>query len=91
MLHALTLKLFYRLGLDSCLEVEAKSVLFGTQLEGLRDMPYRMRATHQRRQAQARPHALPLSGRGRHAALSGLGVIADNLVNIGQALHKRTA
>jgi ParB family chromosome partitioning protein len=40
MLHALTLKLFYRFGLDSCLEVEAKSVVFGTQLEGLGDMPY---------------------------------------------------
>jgi ParB family chromosome partitioning protein len=40
MLHALTLKLFYRFGLDSCLEVEAKSVLFGTQIEGLGDMPY---------------------------------------------------
>ncbi|HXE87044.1 MAG TPA: ParB N-terminal domain-containing protein, partial [Hyphomicrobiaceae bacterium] len=40
MLHALCIKLFYRFGLDSCLEVEAKSVLFGTQVEGLADMPY---------------------------------------------------
>ncbi|HEY1244332.1 MAG TPA: ParB/RepB/Spo0J family partition protein, partial [Hyphomicrobiaceae bacterium] len=40
MLHALCLKLFYRFGLDSCLEVEARSVLFGTQIEGLGDMPY---------------------------------------------------
>jgi ParB family transcriptional regulator, chromosome partitioning protein len=40
MLHSFTLKLFYRFGLDSCLEVEAKSVLFGTQIEGLGDMPY---------------------------------------------------
>jgi ParB family chromosome partitioning protein len=40
MLHALCLKLFYRFGLDSCLEVEAKSVLFRTQVEGLGDMPY---------------------------------------------------
>ena len=40
MLHALCLKLFYRFGLDSCLEVEAKSVLFGTQIEGLGDMSY---------------------------------------------------
>jgi ParB family transcriptional regulator, chromosome partitioning protein len=40
MLHALCLKLFYRFGLDSCLEVEAKSVLFGTQIEGLADTPY---------------------------------------------------
>jgi ParB family chromosome partitioning protein len=40
MLHALCLKLFYRFGLDSCLEVEAKSVLSGSQIEGLGDMPY---------------------------------------------------
>jgi ParB family chromosome partitioning protein len=40
MLHALCLKLFYRFGLDSCLEVEAKGVLFGPQIEGLGDMPY---------------------------------------------------
>jgi ParB family chromosome partitioning protein len=40
MLHALTLKLFYRFGLDSCLEVEAKSVLFGTQVQGLGDTGY---------------------------------------------------
>jgi ParB family chromosome partitioning protein len=40
MLHALCLKLFYRFGLDSCLEMEAKSVLFGTQIDGLGDMPY---------------------------------------------------
>jgi ParB family chromosome partitioning protein len=40
MLHALCLKLFYRFGLDSCLEVEVKNVLFGSQIEGLGDMPY---------------------------------------------------
>ena len=45
MLHALCLKLFYRFGLDSCLEVEVKSVLFGTQIEGLADMPTRPRST----------------------------------------------
>jgi ParB family chromosome partitioning protein len=39
-LHALCLKLFYRLGLDSCLEVDAKSVLFGSQVEGLSGMAY---------------------------------------------------
>jgi ParB family chromosome partitioning protein len=39
-LHALCLKLFYRFGLDTCLEVEAKSVLFGMQVEGLGDMGY---------------------------------------------------
>jgi ParB family chromosome partitioning protein len=40
MLHALCLKLFYRFGLDSCLEVEAKSVLFGSQVEGLGGTAY---------------------------------------------------
>ena len=40
MLHALCLKLFYRFGLDSCLEVDAKSVLFGSQVEGLGGMAY---------------------------------------------------
>jgi ParB family chromosome partitioning protein len=39
-LHALCLKLFYRLGLDSCLEVDAKSVLFGSQVEGLGGTAY---------------------------------------------------
>jgi ParB family chromosome partitioning protein len=39
-LHVLCLKLFYRLGLDSCLEVDAKSVLFGSQVEGLGGMAY---------------------------------------------------
>ena len=40
MLHALCLRLFYRLGPDTCLEVEAKSILFGTQVQGLGDMAY---------------------------------------------------
>jgi ParB family chromosome partitioning protein len=40
LLHALCLKLFYRFGLDTCLEVEAKSVLFGTQVPGLGDTAY---------------------------------------------------
>ena len=40
MLHAVCLKLFYRFGLDSCLEVDAKSVLFGSQVEGLGGMAY---------------------------------------------------
>ncbi len=39
-LHALCLKLFYRIALDSCLEVDAKSVLFGSQVEGLGGMAY---------------------------------------------------
>src|SRR5581483_9270363 len=37
-LHVLCLKLFYRYGLDSCLEIEPKSVTFG-QAPGLADMP----------------------------------------------------
>jgi ParB family chromosome partitioning protein len=37
MLHVLCLKLFYPYGSDSCLEVEAKSVTFGSQAPGLND------------------------------------------------------
>jgi ParB family chromosome partitioning protein len=37
-LHVLCLKLFYRYGLDSCLEIEPKSVLFG-HAPGLSDTP----------------------------------------------------
>ncbi len=36
-LHALTLKTFYRYGSDSCLELDLKSVNFGTQAPGLND------------------------------------------------------
>jgi ParB family transcriptional regulator, chromosome partitioning protein len=36
-LHALTLKAFYAYRLDTCLELEAKSVSFGTQAPGLND------------------------------------------------------
>ena len=36
-LHALCLKLFYRYGSDSCLEIEPKSVRFGAQAPGLAD------------------------------------------------------
>jgi ParB family chromosome partitioning protein len=36
-LHVLCLKLFYRYGCDSCLEIEAKSVAFGQQAPGLSD------------------------------------------------------
>lgn len=36
-LHALTLKAFYPYGSDSCLELEMKSVAFGTQAPGLND------------------------------------------------------
>jgi ParB family chromosome partitioning protein len=38
-LHVLCLKLFYRYALDSCLEIEAKSVMFGAQAPGLADTP----------------------------------------------------
>ena len=38
-LHALCLKLFYPYGLDSCLDLDAKSVAFGTQAPGLNDTP----------------------------------------------------
>jgi ParB family chromosome partitioning protein len=36
-LHALCLKLFYRYAMESCLEIEAKSVIFGSQAPGLND------------------------------------------------------
>lgn len=36
-LHVLCLKLFYRYGSDSCLEIEPKSVMFGNQAPGLAD------------------------------------------------------
>jgi ParB family chromosome partitioning protein len=36
-LHALCLKLFYRYGSDSCLEIEPKSAQFGAQAPGLAD------------------------------------------------------
>jgi ParB family chromosome partitioning protein len=36
-LHALTLKVFYQYGLDSCLELDLKTVSFGAQAPGLND------------------------------------------------------
>lgn len=36
-LHALTLKVFYHYGSDSCLELDLKTVSFGTQTPGLND------------------------------------------------------
>lgn len=36
-LHVLCLKLFYRYALDSCLEIEPKSPMFGSQAPGLAD------------------------------------------------------
>jgi ParB family chromosome partitioning protein len=38
-LHTLCLKLFYRYGLESCLEIDPKSVMFGAQAPGLADTP----------------------------------------------------
>jgi ParB family chromosome partitioning protein len=38
-LHAICLKMFYRYGSDSCLEIEAKNVCFGAQAPGLSDSP----------------------------------------------------
>jgi ParB family chromosome partitioning protein len=38
-LHVLCLKLFYRYGSDSCLEIDPKSVMFGSQAPGLADTP----------------------------------------------------
>ncbi|MCF3947805.1 ParB/RepB/Spo0J family partition protein [Acidiphilium iwatense] len=39
LLHVLCLKLFYRYGSDSCLEIEPKSVMFGNHAPGLTDTP----------------------------------------------------
>ena len=38
-LHAMCLRLFYRYGSDTCLEIEAKNVCFGAQAPGLSDTP----------------------------------------------------
>jgi ParB family chromosome partitioning protein len=38
-LHAVCLKMFYRYGSDSCLEIEAKNVCFGGHAPGLSDTP----------------------------------------------------
>ena len=54
LLHALCLRLFYRYGAESCLEIEAKSVMFGAQAPGLADTPLaeRVDARHQTWAAQ---------------------------------------
>jgi ParB family chromosome partitioning protein len=53
-LHALCLRLFYRYSLDSCLEIEPKSALFGAQAPGLADTASAraIEARHSRWQAQ---------------------------------------
>jgi ParB family chromosome partitioning protein len=38
-LHALCLRLFYRYGSDTCLEIEARNLCFGAQAPGLSDTP----------------------------------------------------
>lgn len=38
-LHAMTLRLFYRYGLDTCVEIEPRSASFGSHAPGLRDTP----------------------------------------------------
>ncbi|WP_299589374.1 ParB/RepB/Spo0J family partition protein [uncultured Tateyamaria sp.] len=38
-LHVLTLKLFYRYGLDSCIEIDPRSAAFSAQAPGLADTP----------------------------------------------------
>ncbi len=54
LLHALCLRLFYRYGAESCLEIEAKSVMFGAQASGLADtkLAERVDARHQAWAAQ---------------------------------------
>ena len=39
-LHAMTLRLFYRYGLDTCVEIEPRSAAFGSHAPGLGDTPY---------------------------------------------------
>ena len=39
-LHAMTLRLFYRYGLDSCVEIEPRNAAFGAQVSGLGDTAY---------------------------------------------------
>jgi ParB family chromosome partitioning protein len=53
-LHALCLRLFYRYGLDSCVEIEPKSALFSAQAPGLADTvsARAIEARHARWQAQ---------------------------------------
>jgi len=48
-LHMLCLKLFYRYGLDSCLEIEAKSVAFSAQAPGLADTGVALRVDDRHR------------------------------------------
>ena len=51
-LHAMTLRLFYRFGLDSCIEIEPRNAAFGTQVPGLGDTGY-AQAIDQRHETRA--------------------------------------
>ncbi len=63
-LHALTLKVFYHYGLDSCLELDLKSVSFSAQATGLNDS-ISAEAIRVRHEAwtKALPKEWPISGR----------------------------
>ncbi|GAA6176389.1 ParB/RepB/Spo0J family partition protein [Sulfitobacter pacificus] len=52
-LHAMTLRLFYRYGLDSCVEIEPRNAAFGSQVPGLGDTAY-AQAIDQRHETWAR-------------------------------------
>lgn len=51
-LHALSLKLFYRYGLESCLELQPTSTVFGSRAPGLEDTSY-AKAVEERHNAWA--------------------------------------
>jgi ParB family chromosome partitioning protein len=61
-LHVLCLKLFYRYGSDSCLEIEPKSVRFASQAPGLADTPLaaRIDARHRAWAGQLPEHSAEL-------------------------------
>ncbi len=52
-LHAMTLRLFYRYGIDSCVEIEPRNAAFGSQVLGLGDTAY-AQAIDQRHETWAR-------------------------------------
>jgi len=52
-LHVMTLRLFYRYGLDSCVEIEPRNATFGSQVPGLIDTLY-AQAIDQRHETWAR-------------------------------------
>jgi ParB family transcriptional regulator, chromosome partitioning protein len=52
-LHAMTLRLFYHYGLDSCVEIEPRNAAFGSQVPGLGDTAY-AQAIDQRHETWAR-------------------------------------